>query len=519
MLEHIQADIWVRYKKLIGYNNIWFICADDSHGTAIMLNAKELNISPNVLISDIFYDHLGDFSAFNISYDYFSSTHHIENMYFLHKVYYQLKLKKLIKVKSILQLYDTKENIFLPDRFVRGTCPNCFSKNQYGDNCSSCGAIYQAEDLINPISSISYTIPVMRSSAHIFLDLKKLQTVLFQWIQSGVMYDQIVNHMKTWFKKDLKNWNISRDLPYFGFQVPDMLNKYFYVWLDATIAYISTFKQFCRQNNSLNFHEFWKEDSKTELYHFIGKDIIYFHALFWPAILEGMNFRKPTKIFVHGHVTLKGIKFSKSKNNSITIKNWLKYFDSDSLRYYYASKLSANIEDIEFDIQDFVYKINSDIVNKIVNLAARSASFLNKYFDSVLSKEIENHDLYNHFVSLNYQINNFFHNGEFHLVIKHVIQLADLANQYINDKKPWNIVIKKGNRDLQNICSMGINLFRIIMIYLKPIIPDISKKSELFLLNELSWNNLHIPLINHRIAIFKPLYTRINIIDINDLMI
>ncbi|WP_367677304.1 methionine--tRNA ligase [Buchnera aphidicola] len=516
LLEHIQADILVRYQRMLGHE-VWFICADDSHGTPIILKSRELYIHPKKLISKMFQNHICDLKCFNISYDNYSSTHHSINLYFLKKLYYTLKLNNLITLKKVIQLYDVKENIFLPDRFVQGICPNCYAKDQYGDHCELCNSVYKTIELINPVSKISNTEPVLRNSMHIFFDIAVLQNTLYEWMQTGVLHKHIVNKMKEWFYKSLKSWNISRDKPYFGFRIPDFKNKYFYVWMDAPIAYISTFKNLCYNNPLINFHEFWNINSSTELYHFIGKDIVYFHILFWPAMLESMKFRKPTKIFVHGHVKIKGMKISKSKGYVITVKKWLKYFDSDSLRYYYASKLSSKIEDIDFNVQDFIYKINSDLVNKIVNLASRSSSFLNKYFDNMLSKKLDNIKLYTQFVSVSHKIKYFFQDLDFNLVIKEVIKLSEIANQYFNHNKPWKILDPKNSIKLQEICSTAINLFRIIMIYLKPIVPNLVNKSEKFLLTILDWNNIHIPLLNHRISIFKTLYARIDTTNIDDL--
>lgn len=515
MLEHIQADIWVRYKRMLG-NEVWFICADDSHGTPIILKSRKCNSHPKKVISSIFQKHIYDFNCFNISYNNYSSTHHPKNAYFLKKIYYKLKLNNLLTLKNVIQLYDVKENIFLPDRFVTGTCPFCYTNNQYGDNCDSCGSVYKTTELLDPTSNISNTCPVLRDSTHIFFNINIFQKNLYSWMHTGVLNMHSLNKMKEWFCNDLKPWNISRDIPYFGFKIPDLQNKYFYVWLDAPIAYISTFSNLCNHNQSLNFDEFWNIRSETEFYQFIGKDIVYFHTLFWPAILEVMKFRKPTKIFVHGHVTMKGMKLSKSRGKLITVNKFLNYFDSDSLRYYYASKLSSKIEDIEFNTTDFINKINSDIVNKIVNLAARSASFLNKNFNNLLSSKLENIKLYIEFTSISHKISVFFENMEFNLVIKEIIKLAEIANQYFNYKKPWTLLTKDKIK-LQEICSMAINLFRIIMIYIQPIVPNLILNVEKFLLTKLDWHSINYPLLNHRISTFKSLYKRINVNCLDDL--
>lgn len=515
MLEYIQADIWVRFKKMIGnYNKIYFICADDAHGTAIMLKSKKLKIKPEEIINKTFKEHTKSLKNFKINFDNYYTTHSNENNLMLSLVFNRLKKKKLIKNYYIYQLYDVKKSMFLPDRFVKGTCPKCFSHNQYGDNCENCGTVYSSKDLINPISLLSNSSPIIRKSSHFFFDLPFFTKSLENWIKSGTLQQSVYNKVKEWFKLGLKDWNISRDAPYFGFKIPNCSNKYFYVWLDATVGYMSTFKNLCNKNqNKSEFDDFWRKNSKAKIYQFIGKDIIYFHSLFWPAILEASNFRQPSKLFVHGHVQINGKKMSKSRENFITADSWLKSLDSDSLRYYYATKISSDINDIDLNIEDFVNKVNSDIVNKIINLASRNAKFINGNFFNILSSNLENRNLYNKFLSFAELIKKKFNDCQYHEVTKQVILLTDLANKYIDEKAPWKLIKqeKKNKTLLHDICSMGINLFRVIMTYLKPILPSLTNKVETFLKTELTWEGIKYPLLNHKISVFKKLYNRIDI--------
>lgn len=515
ILEHIQADIWVRYKKMRGHE-VWFICADDAHGTPILLKSKQLGIDPEQLITDIRKEHIRDLSRFNINYDNYYSTHSAENLFFLKDIYSRLEVKGLIKKKIISQLFDCKSNMFLPDRFVKGFCPVCSAREQYGDHCEKCGRTYAAIELINPRSVISGTKPILKDSLHFFFNLPYFSSMLRSWISSGVLEQSVVNKIMEWFETGLQEWDISRDGPYFGYNIPGFLNKYFYVWLDAPIGYISTFKNLCNKNTNLIFDEFWREDSETALYHFIGKDIIYFHSLFWPAILEGSNFRKPTKIFVHGHVTINGLKISKSKGSIISVDTWLKDLDSDSLRYYYATKISSKVQDIEINGDNFIGKFNSDIVNKIINLASRTVYFISNYFNSYLSKSIDNKDLYSSFVNGTKEIECFLENSELNLATMVIVKFADAANSYVDDKKPWIMLKKiKERNNLHNVCTTVINLFRILMTWLKPIMPDLAKKTEEFLNIELIWNEICNPILNHKVSNFKPLCQRIRKSQLN----
>ncbi|XBC38282.1 MAG: methionine--tRNA ligase [Buchnera aphidicola (Floraphis choui)] len=510
ILEHIQADIWVRYKRMKGHE-VWFICADDAHGTPILLKSKQLGIDPEKMISSINSEHIRDFLKFNINHDNYYSTHSPENLFFLRKIYKRLEKKGLIHKRIISQFFDCENNIFLPDRFVKGSCPICLAKEQYGDHCEKCGRIYSASELINPKSVLSDIRPVLKDSLHFFFNLPYFSSMLKSWISSGVLECSVVKKIMEWFKIGLREWDISRDSPYFGFNIPGFLDKYFYVWLDAPIGYISTFKNLCDKKPNLIFNDFWKKDSKNELYHFIGKDIIYFHSLFWPAILEGSNFRKPTKIFVHGHVTINGLKISKSRGSIFSVDNWIKNLDSDSLRYYYATKISSKIQDIEINLENFVQKFNSDIINKIVNLASRTAYFLSNKFNCYLSKNIDDKILYSSFIGNTKEVESYLEKSEFNLAIVVIMKCADIANSYIDEKKPW-IMIKniKEYNNLHNICTTGINFFRILMTWLKPVMPDLAKRTESFLKIKLTWNNIYCPLINHKISVFKPLCSRLN---------
>ncbi|MBK4775462.1 methionine--tRNA ligase [Candidatus Pantoea edessiphila] len=518
LLEHIQADIWVRYQKIIG-KQVYFICADDTHGTPIMLKSQQIGISPEEMIADIKIKHEQDLAEFNISYDHYDSTHSDENRRLVSLIYKRLKKNNFIKSQIITQFFDCEKNMFLPDRFIKGKCPKCKSPDQYGDNCEICSAVYASTSLIDPISILSNTKPSLKKSEHFFFDLPSFSDMLNIWIQSGVLQKSIAKKVQEWFNIGLKRWDISRDAPYFGFKIPNYPDKYFYVWLDAPIGYMSTFKNLCKKNTEIIFEEFWKQNSKTQLFHFIGKDIVYFHSLFWPAILEGSNFRKPSKIFVHGYVMINGDKISKSKGTLITAKMWLKYLDADSLRYYYATKISSNVEDINLNLYDFVNRVNNDIVNKIVNIAARSSSFINKYFDSILAGELENPDLYQNFLDISREIGDDLLNCNFNCAIKKIICIADITNSYIDKKAPWIIAKdKKYHNDLHLVCSMAINLFRILIFCLTPIMPSLSNRVEVFLHSKLNLNSIQKPLLNHKIDKYKKLYHRIEKLQIENLI-
>ncbi|PLK58210.1 methionine--tRNA ligase [Candidatus Palibaumannia cicadellinicola] len=509
MLEHIQADIWVRYQRLRG-KQVYFICADDAHGTPIMLKAKQLGVTPEAMIHKINQEHQIDLTKFGISYDNYHSTHSDENHELSIIIYNRLKENGFIKKRTIFQLYDPKHGMFLPDRFVKGSCPKCKSPDQYGDNCELCGATYNSTDLINPKSTLSGVTPVTSESEHLFFDLPAFSEMLRAWTRSGSLQEQVANKMQEWFNLGLQQWDISRDAPYFGFQVPDAPGKYFYVWLDAPIGYMSAFKNMSYKRKDVLFDEFWHVDSKADLYHFIGKDIAYFHAIFWPAMLEGSNFRKPTNLFVHGYVTVNGAKMSKSRGTFIKASTYLAHFDAGYLRYYYATKLSSRIDDIDLNLEDFINRVNADIVNKVINLASRNAGFITRCFDSKLSATLADPLLYNTFVTASVSIGEAFNTRETSRAIREIMVLADRANCYVNEQEPWVVARQKcRQQDLHDICSMGMNLFRLLMIYLQPVLPTLALQSEQFLNTQLNWESIPVPLTNHKINEFQTLLRRI----------
>ena len=508
MLEHIQADIWVRFQRMRGHK-VHFVCADDAHGTPIMLNADKLGITPEELIERAKADHIADFSGFNISFDNYHSTHSEENKELTSAIYKKLKANGFIKSKVISQLFDPEKNMFLPDRFVKGTCPKCKAEDQYGDNCEVCASTYSPMDLINPRSAVSGATPVVKESEHFFFDLPSFEGMLKEWTRSGSLQPEIANKMQEWFESGLQQWDISRDAPYFGFQIPDTENKFFYVWLDAPIGYMASFKNLCDRTD-INYDDFWKKDSDTELYHFIGKDIVYFHSLFWPAMLEGSDHRKPTNVFAHGYVTVDGQKMSKSRGTFIQASTYLKHIDPECLRYYYAAKLNDRIEDLDFSLDDFVQRVNSDIVNKLVNLASRNAGFITKRFDGKLAGELQDPALFAEFIAQSEQIATYYESREFNKAIREIMALTDKANRYIDEKAPWVIAKEEGKEaELQAVCSMGLELFRVLMSYLKPVLPQLAERTEGFLQTQLRWDNIDTPLFNHTIAPFKSLFSRL----------
>lgn len=515
MLEHIQADVWVRYQRMQGHE-IYFICADDAHGTPIMLKAEQMGITPEQLIAKVKEEHQRDFAGFNISFDNYHSTHSPENRQLSEQIYTSLKANGHIKTKVISQLFDPEKQMFLPDRFVKGTCPVCKAPDQYGDNCEVCSATYNPIDLINPKSVVSGATPIVKESEHYFFNLPDFKAMLHAWIRSGTLQEQVANKMQEWFEAGLQPWDISRDAPYFGFEIPDAPGKYFYVWLDAPIGYMGSFKNYCDRVGNINFDEFWQKESTTELYHFIGKDIVYFHSLFWPAMLDGSNHRKPTNIFVHGYVTVDGAKMSKSRGTFIQADTYLKHLDPDCLRYYYSAKSSATIDDIDLSLEDFVQRVNSDLVNKLVNLASRCAGFINKRFDGKLSARLDEPQLYALFTHKAENIASYFEARELGKAIREIMALADEANRYIDDKAPWVVAKQEGQDErLQDICSMGINLFKVLMTYLKPVVPNLAERSEAFLNTSLQWHTLAEPLQNHTVNKFKALFTRIEMASID----
>lgn len=510
MLEHIQADIWVRYQRMRGHQ-VHFVCADDAHGTPIMLKAQQLGITPEEMIAAVSKEHQADFAGFNISFDNYHSTHSDENRELAELIYGRLQAGGKIKSRTISQLFDPEKSMFLPDRFVKGTCPKCKSPEQYGDNCDSCGATYSPTELIDPKSAVSGATPVMKDSEHFFFDLPQFEKWLAEWVRgSGAIQEEMANKMQEWFESGLQQWDITRDAPYFGFEIPGAPGKYFYVWLDAPIGYMASFKNLCNKRGDIDFDSYWKADSEAELYHFIGKDIAYFHCLFWPSMLEGAGFRKPTKVNVHGYVTVNGAKMSKSKGTFIKASTYLNHLDPECLRYYYAAKLNSRIDDLDLNLDDFVARVNADVVNKLVNLASRNAGFIAKRFDGKLAATCAEPELYAEFANARTAIAEAYESREFSRAIREIMALADKANRYVDDKAPWVIAKQEGaDAELQAVCSVGINLFRVLMAYLKPVMPLLAERAEAFLGETLSWNGVAQPLTNHQLAPFKALFSRI----------
>ncbi len=509
MLEYIQTDIWSRYQKLRGHE-CYYICADDAHGTPIMLKAQQLGMKPEEMIAQVNAEHQQDFADFHIKFDNFHSTHSDENRELASNIYIKLRDAGYIKTKQISQLFDPEKSMFLPDRFVKGTCPKCKSEDQYGDNCDSCGATYSPTDLINPQSAVSGATPVMKDTEHFFFDLPAFEGMLKEWTTSGSLQSEMANKLGEWFEQGLQQWDITRDAPYFGFEIPDAPGKFFYVWLDAPIGYMGSFKNLCDKRDDLNFDDFWAKDSDAEVYHFIGKDIVYFHSLFWPAMLEGSGYRKPNSVYAHGYVTVNGAKMSKSKGTFIKARTYLDNLDPEYLRYYYAAKLSSRIDDLDLNLEDFAQRVNSDLVGKLVNLASRTAGFISKRFDGKLAK-VEDNSLSDTFLAKQDQIAEYYETREFGKAMREIMALADLANAYVADAAPWQL-IKEEDKQAQahEVCSNALNLFRILVTYLKPVLPKLADDVEHFLQLELTWESLNADLTGHEIAKFKALMQRVD---------
>lgn len=510
LLEHIQTDIWVRFQRMCG-NQCLYVCADDTHGTATMLKADEAGISPEVLIEQIRSEHERDFKDFRISHDNYYSTHSPENQAFSTLIYQRLKEAGQIRVRSVDQLYDPEKQLFLADRFIVGGCPRCKTPGQYGDNCDACGATYDATDLIEPVSKLSGATPVLKESTHFFFALSNFTEFLKSWTRSGTLHEQVANKLAEWLEAGLQDWDISRDAPYFGFEIPGEPGKYFYVWLDAPIGYMASFKNYCDTAGNVDFDDYWKADSEYEVHHFIGKDIINFHALFWPAMLKVAGFRTPTKVHAHGFITVNGLKMSKSRGTFINARTYIDNLHPEYLRYYFAAKLGSGIDDLDINLDDFVQRVNADVVGKLVNIASRCAGFLVGKFDGVLSSTPAT-PLVAELLAAKPRLATHYESGEFSRVVREVMALADKANQYIDEHKPWVLAREAGNeQQVQNVCSDGINLFRILMGYLKPVLPAIAEQSEAFLnTGPLAWDSLDEVLSGHRINKFKPLITRID---------
>ena len=508
LLEHVQTDIWVR---LLRTNNITchYVCASDAHGTPIMLRAKELGTEPEKMVEEFRSSHIKDLQSFNISHDNFYTTHSDENKYFSELIYKKAKESGFIESRQIEQLFDESAGLFLSDRYVKGTCPKCSAEDQYGDNCEICGAKYEAAELGDPVSTISGQKPVVRSSEHVFFELSKLESNVAAWMKSTPLQEAVKNKLEEWFQQGLRDWDISRDSPYFGFEIPDMPGKYFYVWLDAPIGYIASLENYLNSETKETAEDIWSESANTEIYHFIGKDIMNFHALFWPALLGTSKFKKPSNVFVHGFLGLNGAKMSKSKGNFLSMRDYLDILDADYIRYYLASKLSPSIDDIDLNYEDFQQKVNSDLVGKFVNIASRSAGFLKKNHNQI-GNDIDL-EIYEKFISSKDEITNLFADLEYSKAIKEIMKLADSANAYVDENKPW--ILAKDDKNIEEvikISSTTINLFRVINFYLKIVIPDTCSKGESFLNESInSINDIDAPLTNHKINSFSPILKRL----------
>ena len=510
LVEYLQTDIWVRSQKMAG-NECLYICADDAHGTPIMLKAQELKITPEKLIDKTYKQHIKDFSDFHIEFDNYHSTHSDENKKFSEYIFNQLKERGDIVSKTINQFYDEKAQMFLPDRYIKGECPKCHAKDQYGDSCEECGSTYLSTDIINPISTVSDTKPVTKETDHFFFKLSSYETFLKKWVSNDATQTEIKNKLNEWLSDGLVDWDITRDAPYFGFNIPDTKDKFFYVWLDAPIGYIASHKNYCEKNDK-NFDEYWKSDSNCELYHFIGKDIAYFHALFWPAMLEGSGFRKPNAVYCHGFLTINGEKMSKSRGTFFNARTYLNHLNPEYLRYYFASRLADKIEDIDLSFDDFQSRVNSDLVGKIINIGSRCSKFINKDFSNELSATFNNEKLINDCLSHLDEIINNYEGRNFSTNIRLISSMADDINKYLDEEKPWVKIKDKNNHEIvQKICTDGMNLFRILIGYLKPVLPKISEKVENIMQCEpINWENIKDLILSKKIQEFKPIITRID---------
>ena len=508
LVEYIQTDIWARFQRLRG-NTCYYVCADDAHGTPIMLRARQDGITPEQLIASVQKEHEADFADFHIGFDNYYTTHSEENRHFASSIYLKLREDGHIRTETIKQAYDPEAEMFLPDRFIKGTCPKCGAEDQYGDNCEVCGATYDPTELKNPVSVVSGARPIEKDSEQYFFKLSDFSEMLQQWLKAGHVQSEVANKLEEWFEEGLQDWDISRNAPYWGFEIPDAPGKYFYVWLDAPIGYMASFKNFC-DKHGINFDDYWAADSNKELYHFIGKDIARFHTLFWPAVLDGSGYRKPTAVFCHGFLTVNGQKMSKSRGTFIKARTYLDNLNPEYLRYYYTAKLSSGVDDIDLNLDDFMQRVNSDLVGKVVNIASRCAGFISKQFGGQLSAELPEPGLYNEMVAAGERIAEHYENREYNKAVREIMAQADKANVYIDENKPWVLIKQEGREDdVQKICTQGLNMFRLLMTWLKPILPATAEKSEAFLNTEFTWASIGQPLLAHGINKFKPLLTRV----------
>ena len=512
LVEYIQTDIWVRFNKS-QKKSVAYICADDAHGTPIMLKAKELGIAPEELIEKVQKEHKKDFASFYVNFDHYSSTHTDVNEELCKRIFLKLKENGFIEKRTISQFYDEKEKIFLPDRYIKGTCPKCKFEDQYGDSCENCGTTYSPVELIDPVSILSQSKPITRETEHYFFKLKNFREYLINWTQTNNLQPSIRNKLDEWLKDDLNDWDITRDSPYFGFKIPEEQDKFFYVWMDAPIGYIAAYEEYSKKNNL--FADIWDDEKVGEIYHFIGKDIAYFHALFWPSILEGSGRRTPNGIFCHGFLTVNGKKMSKSRGTFIKATDYLKHLDPEFLRYYFASKLNDGIEDIDLNFEDFSKKINSDLVGKLINLASRCSSFIEKKSNFLLSDELEDQKKFNAFLDEVKEIEVFYQKRKFSNAITKIMSMTDKANQYINEKKPWAC---ENDDEIQKVATQGLNYFRTIVIILSPVMPNLLEQTEkIFNEKKLFWDNCFDPKLGSKIEKFIPLKERIKKEEIESL--
>jgi len=506
LVEYIQTDIWVRFQKMCGHE-CYYVCADDAHGTPIMLRAQKEGITPEDMIAHFQTEHQTDFADFSIGFDNYYSTHSRENHYFSHLIYKGLTEGGHIERRTISQFYDPVKEMFLPDRFIRGECPKCGAQDQYGDSCEVCSKTYNPTELKNPVSAVSGAKPIEKESEHLFVNLSHFEEMLREWTGSGTLQPSVQHKLNEWFEAGLQAWDISRDAPYFGFEIPDEPGKYFYVWLDAPIGYMASFQNLCNKTG-MNFDEFWGADSQAELYHFIGKDIVYFHTLFWPAMLTGGGFRKPTAVFVHGFLTVDGQKMSKTRGTFINARTYLNHLNPEYLRYYFAAKLGHGVEDTNLNLDDFLHRVNADLVGKVVNIASRCAGFISKQFNGQLAPTLSDTALYQQFIDEGRLIAEAYESRDYNKAVREIMVLADRVDQYIDKHKPWVMAKQKGSEtELQAVCSQGLNLFRVLMGYLAPILPLMTKQVEAFLAAPITWQPE--PLLAHTINRFKPLMKRV----------
>lgn len=509
MVEYIQTDIWARFQRAGGHE-VYFAWADDAHGTPIMITAQDRGIAPETLIEEMGAEHRRDFRDFGLSYDNYGSTHSETNRQLVEMIWSRLNRRGAITTRTIEQFFDPGRGMFLPDRFIRGDCPNCGAADQYGDSCEACGATYDPTDLKNPRSVLSGSTPELKPAEHYFFRLDGFRDSLLDWVRSGALQTEVANKLDEWFEDGLRDWDVSRDAPYFGFRIPGTEDKYFYVWLDAPVGYLASFRDLCAREG-MDFDEWLAPDSATEMHHFIGKDILYFHCLFWPAMLEGAGLRKPTAVHAHGFLTVNGVKMSKSRGTFIKARSWLEHLHPDYLRYYFAAKLGPGLADIDLNLEDFVYRVNSDLVGKLVNIASRSAGFIHKLGGGRLADALPHPDLYRRFLDAQEKIAADFEGRNFQGAIRRIMGLADEANRYIDAHKPWVLAKQAGREpDALAVCTQGLNLFRLLIGWLGPVIPVTAGKAERFLGVALDdWSRLAEPLLGHEIRSYESLLTRV----------